>query len=106
MNIEDFLAVKWEKGSFDRIIMNPPFANGADIRHIEHAARSLKPGGRLVSICSAGPRQIERLKPGATEWIDLADGTFKDSGTGVRTAIFVYDNPAWTFEAGKLERTS
>jgi len=40
--------------------MNPPFENGADIKHIQHAMKMLKPGGRLVAICANGPRQQPR----------------------------------------------
>jgi predicted RNA methylase len=39
---------------YDRVVMNPPFARQADIRHVHHALRFLKPDGRLVSILSAG----------------------------------------------------
>lgn len=76
------------EAKFDRIVMNPPFQNGSDIRHIQHARRLLKPGGRLVAICAAGPRQRETFEP-IGDWIDLPDGTFKDQGTNVRTAIVV-----------------
>lgn len=69
--------------------MNPPFENGADIRHIGHARTFLKPGGRLVAICANGPRQREALMPIADEWIDLPEDAFKESGTSVRTAILV-----------------
>ena len=47
--------------------MNPPFDHGADIRHIDHARRKLNPGGRLVAICAAGPRQRERFEAIAAE---------------------------------------
>ena len=57
--------------------MNPPFDHGADIRHIEHARAKLKPGGRLVAICAAGPRQRERFEAIAAEWIDLQYDAFK-----------------------------
>ncbi len=43
--------------------MNPPFANGQDIKHITHALRYLSPGGRLVAICANGPRQNDKLRP-------------------------------------------
>jgi predicted RNA methylase len=39
---------------YERVVMNPPFARQADIRHVEHALRFLKPAGRLVSVMSAG----------------------------------------------------
>lgn len=70
---------------FDVILMNPPFANAADIRHILHARRFLAPGGRLVAICAAGPRQHEALQGLADSWEYLPPGTFE--GTDVRTVL-------------------
>lgn len=71
--------------------MNPPFANGDDIKHIQHALTMLRPGGRLVSVCAAGPRQVEQLRPLAEDhggqWIDLPEGSFGEQGTNVRTAL-------------------
>jgi len=91
----DFL--EWDPGAqFDRIIMNPPFTKGSDIRHIQHARSMLAPGGRLVSVCAAGPRQREAFAD--CEWIDLPAGTFEDAGTNVSTAIVIIDAP----EAAKL----
>lgn len=92
---ELFVAGMWtperEDLLFDRIVMNPPFENGADIKHIEHARHLLKPGGRLVAICANGPRQRDRLMPLASHWEDLPPGTFKDAGTMVNTALLVID---------------
>jgi hypothetical protein len=78
-------------GTFDRIVMNPPFANATDIRHIEHARGKLAPGGRLVAICAAGPRQREQLAPIAADWIELPAGSFKEQGTNVNAAIVVIE---------------
>jgi protein-L-isoaspartate O-methyltransferase len=89
----DFLGIA-AIGDFDKILMNPPFENGADIRHIQHALGMLKPGGRLVAICANGPRQQAKLKPIATEWRPLPDGTFRAAGTDVNVAILVIDQPA------------
>ena len=84
----DFLAMDAERlGLFDRIVMNPPFKMGRDIKHIEHAAGFLKPGGRLVAICAAGPSQRKRfpdLQP-------LPAGTFKGEGTNVSAGIVVLE---------------
>ncbi|WP_024516992.1 DUF3560 domain-containing protein [Bradyrhizobium sp. Tv2a-2] len=80
-----------QDAKFDRIVMNPPFENGADIRHIEHARTLLRPGGRIVAICANGPRQRAKLQPIAVEWRDLPAGTFKESGTMVNTALVVID---------------
>lgn len=78
-------------GSFDVVVMNPPFENASDIKHIQQAMKYLKPGGRLVSICANGPRQNAILKPLAEdsggEWEDLPPDTFKSEGTSVRTAL-------------------
>ena len=87
----DFLECNGDLGTFDRILMNPPFERGADIRHIKHALQMLKPGGRLVAICANGPRQREALQSLATQWHDLPAGTFKEAGTGVNTALIVVD---------------
>ena len=85
----DFLAQNGNLGKFDRIVMNPPFANGADIQHIRHALTFLNDGGKLVAICANGPRQREALEPIAETWIDLEPGAFKESGTNVNAAIVV-----------------
>lgn len=83
----DFLELNGELGTFDRILMNPPFANGADIKHILHARDLLKPGGRLVAICGGGPRQAEQLQPLADSWEELPADTFKEQGAGVRAVL-------------------
>jgi phospholipid N-methyltransferase len=88
---DDFLRLNGDLGTFDRILMNPPFANAQDIEHILHAFTMLKPGGRLVAICANGPRQQEKLRPLVDqyegEWEELPADTFKDSSTSVRTVL-------------------
>jgi phospholipid N-methyltransferase len=88
----DFLAFNGDLGTFDRILMNPPFENAVDIKHILHARHMLKPGGRLVAICANGPRQNEQLKPIASSWEVLPPDTFKEQGTGVNTVLLTIDN--------------
>lgn len=39
---------------YDRIIMNPPFSNRQDAKHVQHAYGLLNAGGRLVSIMGEG----------------------------------------------------
>jgi protein-L-isoaspartate O-methyltransferase len=93
----DFLERKpeeWEP--FDCVLMNPPFKNGEDIKHIRHALTFLRPGGRLVAICANGPRQNDKLKPLTLDggsWEDLPDGTFSEAGTNVRTALITLTVP-------------
>ena len=92
--IGDFLQCTPETlwSSFDRILMNPPFANADDIKHIRHALAFLKPGGKLVAICANGPRQNAQLRPlveqHGGEWENLPPDTFAESGTAVNTALF------------------
>ena len=92
----NFLEVTDFQGQYPRVLMNPPFERGADIKHIQHALSMLRPGGRLVAICANGPRQRDILKPLAEQsggqWIDLPAGTFKQSGTGVNSALLVIMN--------------
>ncbi len=92
----DFLTLTpQDLGQFDRIVMNPPFVNAEDIKHIEHAMRFLKPGGRIVAICAAGPRQTARLSALAADlggsFEALPEGSFISSGTSVRAAVFCAD---------------
>lgn len=88
----DFLAFEPDDFvPFDKIIMNPPFVDGADIAHITHAVRMLNRGGRLVAICANGPRQNAVLRPlveqYAGEWEVLPPNTFAASGTSVSTVL-------------------
>jgi 16S rRNA G1207 methylase RsmC len=84
----DFLSTTPEQlGAFNAIVLNPPFSGAADIRHVRHALRFLKPGGRLVAIVAGGPRQAEALEAGAEYWEPLPSGTFE--GTGVQTVLCV-----------------
>jgi predicted RNA methylase len=97
---DDFLTVK-PLAEWDRVLMNPPFAKQVDIDHVRHAIRFLRPGGRLVSVMSAGVRFRENRKTvefkaelarlGSVAWQDLPEGSFKESGTDVRTCILVFD---------------
>lgn len=84
----DFLELSPDDlGLFDFVLMNPPFGGAADIEHIQHARKFLKPDGLLLSICANGPRQRAAFYQSARLWQDLPAGTFKDSGTGVNTAL-------------------
>lgn len=87
----DFLTCNGNLGTFDRIVMNPPFQNGEDIKHILHARHMLNPGGRLVALCANGPRQQEALQPLAAHWEALPAGSFKDEGTMVNVALLIID---------------
>jgi predicted RNA methylase len=81
---------------FDIVVMNPPFAKQADIAHVTHAAKFLKPGGRLVSVMSASVTFRTDAKTEAfRDFINahsaqhekLPTGAFKESGTLVNAVI-------------------
>jgi ParB/RepB/Spo0J family partition protein len=85
-----------EAALFDAVIMNPPFANNLDMKHIRGAWEFVRPGRRLIAICSEGPffRQDGTAKE-FRAWLEeigadavkLPDDTFRESGTGVATRI-------------------
>lgn len=87
---QDFLQV--EPFPCDLVVANPPFAKRADIHHLTHALRFLKPGSKLVAIMAAGMafrqdaptvdfrRRLASIEP-------LPAGSFKASGTDVNTVI-------------------
>lgn len=74
---------------FDRVVMNPPFRLGADVKHVRRALQCVKPGGRLVSICAAGPKRQAAFAD--AQWIDLPAGSFKSEGTNVAAAIVIFN---------------
>lgn len=95
--VHDFLQTS-HAFHYDRIVMNPPFARQADIRHVLHAHRFVKRGGLLVSVMSNGVtfrntpltrefRALMDLEGGRL--INLPEGAFAESGTGVNTVIAV-----------------
>lgn len=91
-------------GQHDVILMNPPFENGEDMQHIQHAFNHcLKPDGRIVAICSAGVFFRKGKKYQAfRKWLELQDhevreleaGTFDwgDRPTKVRANLLIIDN--------------
>lgn len=93
----DFLDMRVDPSAlFDRVLMNPPFQNLADVVHIKHAFGMLKPGGKLVAICANGPRQNDQLRPLVEAcgglWEELPANTFAESGTNVNTVLLTLNN--------------
>lgn len=90
--VADFLTVE-PSPDYDRVVMNPPFARQADIAHVTHARRFLRPGGLLVSVMAAGvlfrQGRAEEFRRLVGSFEELPDGSFTESGTGVRTVIAV-----------------
>lgn len=98
---QDFLT--WETDCrFDRIVMNPPFSNFQDVRHVTHALRFLASGGILVAVMGKSWTFSHRKEAVAfhelvIEWdakvVDVEPGAFKQSGTDIATLIVVFKSP-------------
>ncbi len=81
---------------FARVLMNPPFSKRQDVQHVRHAYKFLEPGGVLVAIMSAGVKYRDDklgrdfrafVEANQGEIWDNPDGSFIESGTGVRTVM-------------------
>ncbi|QEG35975.1 methyltransferase [Bythopirellula goksoeyrii] len=101
VELGDFLQ---HQGTYDRIVMNPPFENGSDMTHIQHAYSLLTPGGRLVSVISEGPFfRSDKQSTAFREWLaevggetetlpeDAFQGREAFRETGVRTRILTIE---------------
>ncbi|MEM6268350.1 MAG: hypothetical protein AAF998_02880 [Bacteroidota bacterium] len=113
----DFLS---HTGSYDRIVMNPPFERSQDAEHVRHAFDLLGPGGRLVAIMGEGVFfRKQRKDADFRDWLDevgadnekLPEDSFKGAfrSTGVRTRLVWIDKPGQTamaFEPVVPERSN
>ena len=68
---------------FDRILMNPPFSDGRWQAHLQHAAKFLATGGRLVAILPASARNANPLPHLQCEWHGPYDNQFPDASVSV-----------------------
>lgn len=86
---------------FDVVVMNPPFHAGADIRHVAHAMRFLKPGGVVAAVVGRGAMTgTQKLARGFQKTVERygvhrvdLDEAFKEAGTAVATTIVVMRRP-------------
>lgn len=93
---EDFLrVVAIGYRLFDRVVMNPPFEQRADVDHVLHAYGFLNSTGILVSIMSTGILFCKREKSVTLRHLieakgdieELPTGAFRASGTNVQTVM-------------------
>jgi predicted RNA methylase len=88
---DDFLTCGPDRiGTFDVVLMNPPFKMGRDIKHIQHALSLLNPGGLLLSLCFAGVKQTAAF---GSIWKLLPADTFKSEGTKAQVAVVKIRKP-------------
>jgi hypothetical protein len=82
---------------FDVVLMNPPFYGKHYQKHVEHARKFLKPGGRLYAILPVTAATDHGFvvvpKYGRDVWQDLPVGSFSESGTNINTGIATFFAP-------------
>ena len=83
---KDFIQWDCDK-RFDRIIMNPPYAQGRALEHLTKAHSLLKQDGKLTAILPASMKDKNFFDDWKHEWSDVLTNEFKESGTGVNVAI-------------------
>jgi hypothetical protein len=74
---------------FDLVLMNPPFAGKHYLKHIQHALKFLKPGGRLVSVLPLTAWEDTRNPLPKGRWEHLPVASFAECGTNVSTGLFI-----------------
>src|SRR5581483_5829434 len=101
VHVGDFLASDPVPGFYHQVLMNPPFGRRADVDHVLHAARSLRSGGTLVSVMSAGVTfrqdrktlsfhdQVRRMSLGV-HVEPLPPLSFRESGTDVNAVLIAF----------------
>lgn len=84
----DFLTITPEEiGSFDAVIMNPPFTMRSDIRHVLRALQFLRPNGTLAALVMDTSHREKALRHLSTTWEKIPAGAFKSEGTNVPTIL-------------------
>ena len=98
----DFLAIALDR-QYDRVLVNPPFTRGADVRHVRHALRLVKPSGRLIAVMPENVRTrhdkaataLRGLIDSYCGWFEeIEDRAFHRAGTDIKTVIAVIQVPA------------
>lgn len=76
---------------FDVVVMNPPFYGRHYVKHVRHAMKFLKPGGRLVAILPATAHydHASALEDLRGRWEDLPVASFAEAGTNVPTGLLL-----------------
>lgn len=82
----DFL--EYNERKFDRILMNPPFENLADIDHVRHAYSLLNPDGKLVAIMANNKQGTRQKVREFSEWLDEVGAFVQDNEPGAFQSAF------------------
>ncbi|OUM04503.1 DUF4942 domain-containing protein [Variovorax sp. JS1663] len=79
-------ATRWSK-----VLMNPPFADGRALAHLQEASTLVGAGGRIVAILPASMCGKDLLEGWVGEWSGVFSNEF--AGTGVSVAIYAATRP-------------
>ena len=82
----------------DTVVMNPPFSKSAEARHILHAMKFLRRGGRLAAVASTGVtfretapyKDLRAAISVGGHMKDLPARTFSKEGTDVSTVLITW----------------
>ena len=88
MDFLDFTNVA--TNSYDKIIMNSPYDRDIWTKHLAHAWKFLKSGGKMVAICpnNESNKKYQEFIEGKRHKVTPVDaGAFKESGTNIATMI-------------------
>lgn len=77
----DFL--QWRAGSFNCIVLNPPYSEGRWQSHIEHASTMLRTNGRLIAVLPASAKGKDVLPGFTLTWSRVFDNEFAGTSTSV-----------------------
>lgn len=93
VQVANFLQVT-PSPTFDLVLMNPPFVGKHYQKHVEHARKFLKPGGRVLAIlpitAATDHGYVKMERYGRDHWEDLPVGSFSESGTNINTGIATF----------------
>ncbi len=100
---------------FDFIAMNPPFSGGADIAHVMHATKFLRPQGQLLAITSPTWTTIQNKKSAAfrdfvadvgADMETVERGAFSESGTQIETRILKFEAANFPWHRNSIGQAS
>lgn len=104
VTVDDFLTTKQLSArGYDRVVMNPPFERGSDVRHVIRGLALTAPGGRLVAVMSTHVLHASTMQATALRdrLVELEahiehnpERSFRHAGTDVDTIIVAVDKPA------------
>jgi len=91
----DFLAFfPTDDERYNGVIMNPPYKNGIDMAHVDHAWDCIRPGGKVVCLISKATAElVEEEYSGYISEMEVFNKKFKD--TRIDAVMFLLQKPLY-----------